>query len=273
MQKQGRRHTTAGGHVFTSRSRAERARDQVAETASTVSEQLRDRVAPAVSARAKDAKEWAAPRVERGVERGLEAAAPRVEQAVEKVSPKVDAARDKLVDDLLPRLVVALNAAAAAGGHVASEAGDEARERSKGAAAVLRGDAVAKPKKRRGRRFLVFAMVAAAIGAAVAAFKSRAPKDDPWAIPSTTYPGTNASGPASTGTSAATSSTLSSGAAADALDVDLRDSAPSKATADVPGMTADSEAGKDAVSDASKKQGDALTDPASSNAGGGKKKS
>jgi hypothetical protein len=264
--------------VFTSKSRAERARDQVAETASTVSEQLRERVAPAVGAKARDAKDWAAPRVERGVEKGLEVAAPRVESAVDRMSPKVDAARDKLVDDLMPRLVVALNAAAAAG-HAASGVGDEARDRSKGAAAVLRGDAVAKPRKHRRRRFLLFAMVAAAIGAAVAAFKSRSTKDDPWAIPSTTYPGTNASGPA-------TSSTLASGAAADALDVDLRDTAANSSTAEVPGMTADSEAAKDAVEEAStpkpsdlsvdkggaKEQGDPLTDPIDSVTGGKDKK-
>ena len=77
--------------MFTSKSRAERAREQVVDTASTVSEQLRERVAPKVGAAARDAKDWAAPRVERG----LEVAAPRVEQAVDKMSPKVDAARDK----------------------------------------------------------------------------------------------------------------------------------------------------------------------------------
>jgi hypothetical protein len=242
----------------------------MADTAAILSEQLRERIAPAVTHKARDAKTWAAPRVERGVERGLVVAAPRVESAVEKVSPKVDAARDKLVEDLLPRLVVALNAAAAAG-HAASDAGGEARARGKGAAAVLSGTAVAKPKRRRGRRFLLFAMVAAAVSAAVAVFKSRSAKDDPWAIPSTTYPGTNATGPATTSSS---SSTLSSGAAADALDVDLRDSATgaSTGTADLPGMTSASEAGKDAVEDASsgtqgsaKEQGDPIIDTTTGN--------
>lgn len=246
--------------MFTRKSRAERAREQMADTAATVSGQLRERIAPAVALKARDAKTWAAPRVERGVERGLEVAAPRVELAVEKVSPKVDAARDKLVEDLLPRLVVALNAAAAAG-HAATDVGGEARARGKGAAAVLSGTAVAKPKRHRGRRFLLFAMIAAAVSAAVAVVKSRSPKDDPWAIPSTTYPGTNATGPATT-SATTSSSTLSSGAAADALDVDLRDSAAgaSTGTADLPGMSSASEAGKDAVEDASaKKQGDPLT--------------
>jgi hypothetical protein len=225
----------------------------MADRASTVSEQLRERIAPAVSLKARDAKTWAAPRVERGVERGLDLAAPRVELAVEKVSPKVDAARDKLVDDLLPRLVVAVNAAAAAG-HAASDASEEVRSRSKGAAAVLTGDAVAKPKHRRGRRFLLFAMIAAAVSAAVAVVKSRTAKDDPWAIPSTTYPGTNATSPAAT-TPSSTSSTLASGAAADALDVDLRDSVTGAGsdtgTAQVPGMTTASEDAKDAVEEAS----------------------
>jgi hypothetical protein len=252
----------------------------MAGTASTVSEQLRERIAPAVTHKARDAKTWAAPRVERGVERGLDLAAPRVELAVEKVSPKVDAARDKLVEDLLPRLVVALNAAAAAG-HAASDAGEEVRTRSKGAAAVLSGDAVAKPKRHRGRRFLLLAMIAAAVSAAVGVVKSRSAKDDPWAIPSTTYPATNATGPATT--SSATSSTLASGAAADALDVDLRDSVTgaTTGTAQVPDMTTASEDAKDAVEGASssagstqspttsaaKKQGDPLSSSVDTAAG------
>jgi hypothetical protein len=271
-------HETLGGHVFRRRSRAERARDQIADTATTVSEQLRGRLAPAVALKARDAKVWAAPRVERGVERGLEVAAPRVEHAVERVSPKVDAARDKLVEDLLPRLVVALNAAAAAG-HAASEAGDEVRHRTKGAAAVLSGDAVAKRKRHRGRAFVLVTMLVAAIGAAVAAFKSRSAKDDPWAIPSTTYPGTNATGPATGGTTGAdvpstgstgpvttASSSLETGAAADTAAVDLRDSATgaSTGTTDLPGMTAASEAGREAVEDSTKKQGDPLTDTTTS---------
>jgi hypothetical protein len=275
-------HETAGGHVFTRKSRAERAREQMADTAATVSEQLRERIAPAVALKARDAKTWAAPRVERGVERGLEVAAPRVESAVEKVSPKVDAARDKLVEDLLPRLVVALNAAAAAG-HAATDVGGEARARGKGAAAVLSGAAVAKPKRRRGRRFLLFAMIAAAVSAAVAVVKSRSPKDDPWAIPSTTYPGTNATGPApmdssatGTATTEATtaSSTLPAGGAHTA-DVDLRDSATgaSTGTADLPGMSSASEAGKDAVEESSaKKQGDPLDTTTDSTTGGKAKK-
>jgi hypothetical protein len=265
--------------VFRRKSRAERAREQIAETATTVTEQLRGRVAPAVAVKARDAKVWATPRVERGVERGLGVAAPRVELAVERVSPKVDAARDKLVEDLLPRLVVALNAAAAAG-HAASEAGDEVRHRTKGAAAVLSGDAVAKPKRHRGRTFMLFTMLVAAIGAAVAAVKSRSARDDPWAIPSTTYPGTNATGPATTGTTSAdvpstgstgsagtASSPLETGAAADVPAVDLRDSATgaSTGTTELPGMTSASEAGREAVEDSAKKQGDPLIDTTAAN--------
>jgi hypothetical protein len=254
------------------RSRADRARDEIAESASTLSEQLRGRVAP-VALKARDAKVWMAPRVERGVERGLEAAAPRVELAVERVSPKVDAARDKLVEDLLPRLVDALNAAAAAG-HSAAEAGEEVRHRTKGAAAVLKGDAVAKPAKHRRRRFLVFTMLVAGIGAAVAAFKSRSSKDDPWAIPSTTYsspgaagapsPGPTTSSASSTGPTTSTASTPPTGTGAHQADVDLRDSATGAGT----GMTSASEAGKDAVEDAATLQGDELTDTT----GGGKAK-
>ena len=71
----------------------------------------------------------------------------------------------------------------------------------------------------------------AAVGAAVAAFKSRSAKDDPWAIPSTTYPsttypGTNATGPAAPAdTDHATPAETSS-----SPDVDLRESEAGKDT-------------------------------------------
>ncbi len=236
------------------KSRTDQAKAQVQDATSSAGHHLRERVAPAVGAKARDAKDWATPHVERG----LEAAAPRVEAAVDKVSPAVDAARDKIVDDLLPRLVDAVNAAAAAGaaaGASAADATETARSRSGGAVAVLKGDAVAKPR-RRGRKLLLFSGLVAAVGAGVAVFKKKADQDDPWAVPAGSYPSTS-----TLSRESSTSSDLGSGAAGDAL-----------AEAEVPGLSVDSAAAAEAISDAaddsssggdkgSSSKGDPLTDP------------
>lgn len=74
---------------------------------------LADKVGPAMDS----ARDWATPRVGAAVEWAqprLEGAAPRLEAAVTKVGPAFDMARDRLVDDLLPRLVKTVNEAAAA---------------------------------------------------------------------------------------------------------------------------------------------------------------
>jgi len=170
--------------VFTKTSRTDKARDQVVDVASTVSDTWRGKVAPTVGAKARDARDWAAPHVEHG----RQAAAPKVEAAVEKVSPAVDAARDKL-DDWLPRVLEAVSAAATAGAAAGATAG-EYRARSGDAVAVLKGDAVVKRKRGRFvRRLLLLVPVVVAAGAAAfAVIKSRTPKEDPWALPTGTYP-------------------------------------------------------------------------------------
>lgn len=215
------------------KSRADQAKAQVQDAASTASTHLREKVAPVVAEKARDAKDWAAPHVERG----LEAAAPKVEAAVDKVSPAVDAARDKIVDDLLPRLVEAVNAAAAAGAGAAAT-GAAVKARSGDAVAVLKGDAVAKPK-RRGRKLLLFSALIAAVGAAVAVFKKQQPREDPWAVPAGSYPSTSSFG------SSATSSTssLGSGAASSTLD------AAGPGEAEVAGLTPDSAAAAEAITE------------------------
>lgn len=236
------------------KSGAKEARASVQDAATTAQQHLRGTVAPAVAAKAHDAREWATPKVERG----LEVAAPKVEAAVERITPAVDAARDKLVDDLLPRLVDAVNAAAAAGAATAADAGETAKKRGGGAVAVLKGDAVAR-KPRRGRKIFLLSALVAAVGAAVAILKKRAPQDDPWAVAPGTYPTTSASTSESASAPEAEAA-LDSGAAGDALD-------DGPAEAEVPGLTADSAAAAEAISEAAdskppaKKQGDPLTDP------------
>jgi len=158
----------------------------VADTAAMVAEQLRERVVPAVGQAAESALEWGQPRVEAArewarprVEHGIEVAAPKLESAVTGLAPKVDTARDMIVDELLPRIADTIAAWAAA----STAAKDEAIARGQGAAAVISGDAVASPRGRRGRVFLVLGLFTASAAAVVAFMKRSAPKDDPWTTP------------------------------------------------------------------------------------------
>jgi len=193
------------------------------------------------------AKEWATPHVEAArdwaqphLEKGQDAAAPHLAAASAAVAPAVEAARVKIVDDVLPRLVEAVQQAsttaqtaaapavaaagttAAAVGTKAATAGTKAataaaakataagtkaaaagtraaattaaatagvagvaKSRSSDALAVLKGEAVVKPK-RRGRKVLLVALV---IGLGAAAFSALRKRDDedPWATPGATW--------------------------------------------------------------------------------------
>jgi hypothetical protein len=159
----------------------------LAGTAATVADQLRERVAPAVGQAAESAKEWGQPHVEAArdwarphVEHGIEVAAPKLESAVSGLAPKVDTARDKIVDELLPRIAEAITALAVA----STTAKDEAVSRGQGATAVISGDAIASPKHaKKSRVLLTLGVLAAAAGAAMAFLKKSAPMDDPWTTP------------------------------------------------------------------------------------------
>jgi hypothetical protein len=181
--------------VFHTKTKAEQAQEtleanraSLASSAASAAEHLRERVVPAVEQAAGSAMEWGQPRVEAArhwakphVEHGIEVAAPRLESAVSALAPKVDTARDKIVDDLLPRLTEAIGAFADA----SAAAKDEAVSRGAGAAAVLSGDAVASRRcHKKGKVLLTLGLLAGGAAAAVAAFlKKSAPKDDPWATP------------------------------------------------------------------------------------------
>lgn len=149
--------------------------DSLASTAAMVADQLRERVVPAVGLATENAMEWARPRVEHGIEM----AAPRLESAVSGLAPKVDTARDKIVDELIPRIAEAISAWAAA----SIAAKDEAVSRGQGAAAVISGEAVASPKGRKKRILLILGLLGAAAAAATTLMKKSAPKDDPWTTP------------------------------------------------------------------------------------------
>jgi hypothetical protein len=172
---------------------------QAAQLSASATEQLRGKLAPTVAQAAlaattakelaqphvRAAQEWAKPHFEHGVE----LAAPKVDAAVQTLVPKVDTARDKIVEDLLPRIATALTAAAAASAAAREEAlavGHEAATRGAGAKMVLTGAAVAKQKRSfgvGGKVGLIVGLVAI-VGAAAAYFvKKSAPKEDPWATP------------------------------------------------------------------------------------------
>ena len=168
--------------MFRTKSRTEQLTEQIqeqseslADAAATMADQLRERVVPAVGQATENAKVWARPRFEHGVE----VAAPKLESAVAGLAPKVDTARDKIVDELIPRLAEAISVWAAA----TTAAKDEAVSRGQGAAAVMSGDAVASPKGRKRRVLLTLGLLAAAAAAAMAVMKKSAPKDDPWTTP------------------------------------------------------------------------------------------
>ena len=176
--------------MFHSKSRTEQLQNHSASLASgaaNVAEQLRERVAPAVGQAAGSAMEWGQPRVEAArlwakprVEHGIEVAAPKLESVVSGLAPKVDTARDRIVDELLPRLTEAIAAFTAA----STAAKDEALSRGAGAASVISGDATATPKrKKKGRLLLILGLFTAAAAGVATFMKKSAPKDDPWATP------------------------------------------------------------------------------------------
>ena len=175
--------------MFHSKCRTQQLQDHsasLADTAATVADQLRERVVPAVGQAAESAKEWGQPRVEAArdwarprVEHGIEVAAPKLESAVSGLAPKVDTARDKIVDELLPRVAEAITALAAA----STAAKDEAVSRGQGAASVITGDATASTRHKKGRVMLILGVLAATAAATMAFLKKSAPKDDPWTTP------------------------------------------------------------------------------------------
>jgi hypothetical protein len=176
--------------MFRTKTRTEQVQDHqaaVASRAAALADQLRERAVPAVAQAAENAKEWSQPRVEAArvwvkprVEHGIEVAAPKLESAVSGLAPKVDTARDKIVEELLPRVTEAITAWAAA----STAAKDEALARGHGAAAVISGDAVASPKHtKRGLLWLGLGLLASAAAAAFAFMKKSPPRDDPWATP------------------------------------------------------------------------------------------
>lgn len=210
------------------------AREQARSRAAALGEQasdLRDKAGPALAAAATGAatsasaaKDWAAPRLAGATEmgkaqlgtaygRGVEAAAPKVAHAASALVPRIDSARDHIVEDLLPRLAGAVSAGAAAAAAATGSATDSAaqagrnalsstsasasalakdgtrdKKKSAGRASTLQARAERETSRRRGSgvaRFLLVTGILAAAGAAgYAAWKRGSAQQDPW-VPAT----------------------------------------------------------------------------------------
>lgn len=120
--------------------------------------------------------------------RRLDDLEPHIKDALDKVTPAVDAAREKLEDDLLPKLQEALHHAAA------SPAVAEATKRGTAAVAALKGELEVKPKKSKMKAFGKFLAISAIVAGTVAAVRHfLAPKDDGWTAhePSKAYVNNN----------------------------------------------------------------------------------
>ncbi|WP_145952780.1 hypothetical protein [Tessaracoccus aquimaris] len=121
--------------------------------------------------------------------RTLDDLEPHIKDALDRVAPAVDAARDKVTDDLLPKLQDALHHAAE---HPAVA---EATKRGTAAVQALKGEvAPVTKKKSKFKKVAKFLAIGAVIAGAVAAVRHfLAPKDDGWTAhePSKAYVNNN----------------------------------------------------------------------------------
>lgn len=108
-----------------------------------------------------------------GVDRGIDTAVPRAQESIAHLGPKVDHARDSIVDDLLPKVQELIGSI--------QTAKDEILSKQEGPVAVLTG--APKKKSHKGSVLITLGLLAA-VGAAVAYYLSQRKDDDPtdpWA--------------------------------------------------------------------------------------------
>lgn len=145
-------------------------------TGGSLAHSVSDAVGPRAEAAAGTVRDRTAVARERavaGFDRGVDGAVPRAKQGVASVGPKVDQARDAIVDDLLPRIQEMLGSV--------QVAKDDLLSRQDGPVAVVTG---APKKQRRKGGVLISLGLLAAVGAAVSYFlsqKSDSDDTDPWA--------------------------------------------------------------------------------------------
>lgn len=151
------------------------------ERAESASQTLGHKVGPVVST----AKEKAKPYADKAVERGatvasaaVEKVGPVVDEALHKVGPATtdaaEKARERLNEDVLPKLSSALTALAAAAEPVV----EETAKRGKATAAALKGEIEAPKKTHRLRTAMIVVGFGAIAAAAVKRFLT--PKEPAW---------------------------------------------------------------------------------------------
>lgn len=146
--------------------------ETVGPRAESVSASARERAAGA-SALARERAGQARDRAMSGIDHGIDTAVPRAQESLAGVSPKIDQARDTLVEDLLPRLQQMLGSV--------QTTKDDVLSRQTGTVAAVTG--APKKPKRKGGLLLTLGLLAA-VGAAVSYYLSQQSQDeaiDPWA--------------------------------------------------------------------------------------------
>ncbi|GII98829.1 hypothetical protein CLV28_2616 [Sediminihabitans luteus] len=187
----------------------EKIKEQAAALAATLQE-AGEKVGPTATQLAGQAKEragqfgeWAKPRVEKAWQDGVQAAAPRVEAAAAKASPAIDTAHDKIVSDYIPKVVAAVNIAAAKAADAATAGSQNlaastedtveklsrkarkalaATEKSAHKAAKQAEKAAAKADKK-SHKVLWTVVGLGAAGTAFVLWRRAQPTSDPWAEP------------------------------------------------------------------------------------------
>ncbi|RMB59650.1 sunset domain-containing protein [Tessaracoccus antarcticus] len=178
----------------------------------------------------------------------LDAWEPHIKDALGKVTPVVDAARDKVSDDILPKLQQLLHEAAE--NPVVAEAG----RRGEATVQALKGELEPKRKKSKFKGFVKFIAISAAVAGAVAAVRHfLTPKDDGWTAhePSKAYVNNNDT----FATAAKVAGTNDEAATSQADDELVTDAVPAPSD-DFEGAK-DAEAPQDAVANADAGDGDA----------------
>ena len=159
---------SAIGHVVSERA------VEAGKAAAALANQGVDWATPKIAA----AIDWATPRAENAWREGVKAAAPKIEAAAQAVKPAVASAQEKLVADILPRLVAAADAAADAAAEAAAKA--EARVDNR-IDEIVQAATAAEPKSSRGKKFRWVLVGAAVAGTGYLLWKRTKPIEDPWA--------------------------------------------------------------------------------------------
>ncbi|WP_165962634.1 hypothetical protein [Occultella glacieicola] len=159
----------------------EQLREQ-AEEAGKAARQLADQGKDWATPKVEAALEWAGPRVDKAWRTGVTAAAPVVADYAERSKDVVDTAHDKIVDDVIPRVIAAMEEAAKA----AQSGSDNLQVKANAAldaaaAAVAEQEKKAKGGSKVGKTIGWVLVAGAVAGAGVLIWRRTQPVDDPWA--------------------------------------------------------------------------------------------